>query len=164
MYTVFKASFHRICLNLWVNFFVKRLIFIRQWLFWFSLYSIYSEPLEDLAGKRVLFFSYGSGLASAMFSFTISNNISSGSPLNLLVTSLKDIPERLASRLQVEPEEFVKTLTAREITHNKNNYSPSCSENELFPGTYYLTNVDDKFRRTYQRTVDESSKEGYMVV
>lgn len=115
-------------------------------------------------GKRVLFFSYGSGLASAMFSFTISNNISSGSPLNLLVTSLKDIPERLASRLQVEPEEFVKTLTAREIAHNKNNYSPSCSENELFPGTYYLTNVDEKFRRTYQRTVDESSKEGCMVV
>lgn len=99
-----------------------------------------------------------------MFSFNISNNISSGSPLNLLVTSLKDIPERLASRLQVEPEEFVKTLTAREITHNKNNYSPSCSENELFPGTYYLTNVDEKFRRTYQRTVDESSKEGCMVV
>lgn len=99
-----------------------------------------------------------------MFSFNISNDISSGSSLNLLVTSLKDVPERLASRLEVEPEEFVKTLTAREITHNKNNYSPSCSENELFPGTYYLTNVDEKFRRTYQRTVDESSKEGYMVV
>ena len=78
------------------------------------------------------------------------------------MTSLKDIPARLASRLQVEPEEFLKTLATRENTHNKNAYSPTCSEKELFPGTYYLTNVDDKFRRTYQRKADQSAEEGWL--
>ena len=121
-------------------------------------------PVEDLAGKRVLCFSYGSGLASAMFSFQFSDDVGSGSPLNNLMTSLKDIPARLSARRQVEPAEFLKTLTTRENTHNKNNYSPACSEEDLFPGTYYLTNVDEKFRRTYQRKVDKSTEEGCMVV
>ena len=109
-----------------------------------------------------MLFSYGSGLASAMFSFRISDDIKSSSPLHSVVTSLKDIPERLASRRQVEPSEFVKTLTAREDTHNTSNYSPSCSEEDLFPGTYYLTNVDEKFRRTYKRKASQVVKEGCM--
>lgn len=117
-----------------------------------------------MAGKRVMLFSYGSGLASAMFSFRISDDINSSSPLHALVTSLKDIPERLASRRQVEPVEFVKTLTARENTHNKSNYSPACSVEDLFPGTYYLTNVDEKYRRTYKRKPNQAVEEGCMVV
>ena len=117
-----------------------------------------------MAGKRVMLFSYGSGLASAMFSFRISNDIISSSPLHSLVTSLKDIPERLASRRDVEPAEFVKTLTARENTHNRSNYSPTCSEEDLFPGTYYLTSVDEKFRRTYKRKPNKAVEEGCMVV
>ena len=71
---------------------------------------------------------------------------------------------RLAARLQVEPAEFLKTLTTREDTHNKNNYSPVCSEEDLFPGTYYLIDVDEKFRRTYHRKADQSAEEGCMVV
>ena len=123
----------------------------------YSVFFLCSESVEDLAGKRVMFFSYGSGLASAMFSFKVSDDISASSSLNTLVTSLKDIPARLASRRQVEPEEFVKTLKTRENTHDKNNYSPTFSEEDLFPGTYYLTNVDEKFRRTYQRKADQSA-------
>ena len=111
-----------------------------------------------------MLFSYGSGLASAMFSFRISDDINSGSPLHALVTSLKDIPEHLASRRQVEPAEFVKTLTERENTHNNSNYSPTCSMEDLFPGTYYLTNVDEKFRRTYNRKPNQVVEEGCMVV
>ncbi|KAJ7383355.1 Hydroxymethylglutaryl-CoA synthase, cytoplasmic [Desmophyllum pertusum] len=125
---------------------------------------LFSESIEDLAGKRLMLFSYGSGLASAMFSFRISDDIGSSSPLHALVTSLKDIPARLESRRQVEPGEFLKTLTTREHTHNKNNYSPTCSEEELFPGTYYLTNVDEKFRRTYQRKTNQAVEESCMVV
>lgn len=129
-----------------------------------SFITFFSESVKDLSGKRVMFFSYGSGLASAMFSFHISDDITAGSPLDALISSLKDIPTRLASRLQVEPADFLKTLTTRENTHNKNNYLPVCSEEELFPGTYYLTNVDEKFRRTYQRKNVPSTEDGCMVV
>ena len=122
-----------------------------------------SAPVEDLAGKRIVFFSYGSGLASAMFSFQISDDVSSGSPLDNLITSLKDIPERLAVRREVEPAEFEKTLTTREDTHSRRNYSPSCSEEDLFPGTYYLISVDEKFRRTYRRKPSQSEEGSCMV-
>ena len=111
-----------------------------------------------------MLFSYGSGLASAMFSLRISDDINSSSPLHALVMSLKDIPERLASRRQVEPAVFAKTLAARENTHNTSNYSPSCSEEDLFPGTYYLTNVDEKFRRTYKRKTNQAVEERCMVI
>lgn len=123
-----------------------------------------SEPIQELAGKRIVLFSYGSGLASSMFSFQITRDITSGSALVKLTTSLKDIPARLAARKEVEPEEFVKTLIAREHTHNNKNYSPTCSEENLFPGTYYLVNVDEKFRRNYERKPEQASQDGCMVV
>lgn len=98
-----------------------------------------------------------------MFSFQISDDVSSGSPLDNLIMSLKDIPERLAARREVGPAEFEKTLTTREDTHSKRNYSPSCSEEDLFPGTYYLTSVDEKFRRTYRRKPGRSEEGSCMV-
>lgn len=110
-----------------------------------------------------MLFSYGSGLASAMFSFRISDDFGPSSPLNTLITSLKDIPARLESRKEVEPAEFLETLKTREHTHNKNSYTPIGSKEDLFPGTYYLVYVDEKFRRTYQRK-DSSSSEGNCMV
>lgn len=124
---------------------------------------LFSQSLEELAGKRVMLFSYGSGLASAMFSFRISDDFGPSSPLNTLITSLKDIPARLESRKEVEPAEFLETLKTREHTHNKNSYTPIGSKEDLFPGTYYLVYVDEKFRRTYQRK-DSSSSEGNSMV
>lgn len=38
----------------------------------------------------------------------------------------------------------------REKAHLKSNYTPSGAVDTLYPGTYYLTNVDDKFRREYK--------------
>ena len=127
-------------------------------------FLFFSESLDELAGKRVMLFSYGSGLASAMFSFRISDDFGPSSPLNTLVTSLKDIPARLASRKEVEPAEFLETLKIREHTHNNSSYTPIGSEEDLFPGTYYLTYVDDKFRRTYQRKKSSSNEGSCMVV
>ncbi|XP_022802331.1 hydroxymethylglutaryl-CoA synthase, mitochondrial-like [Stylophora pistillata] len=129
----------------------------------FCYFFFFSQSLEELAGKRVMLFSYGSGLASAMFSFRISDDFGPSSPLNTLITSLKDIPARLESRKEVEPAEFLETLKTREHTHNKNSYTPIGSKEDLFPGTYYLVYVDEKFRRTYQRK-DSSSSEGNCMV
>ena len=38
----------------------------------------------------------------------------------------------------------------REKAHLKNNYKPEGSAETLFPGTYYLAEVDDMFRRKYE--------------
>lgn len=58
----------------------------------------YVQP-EDLLGKRVGMFSYGSGLASSFFSFRVKGNISA------FKQSL-NIPERLAARRVLEPQVY----------------------------------------------------------
>ena len=42
-------------------------------------------------------------------------------------------------------------MELRETNHHKAPYTPVSSTDDLFPGTYYLTMVDDKYRRTYGR-------------
>jgi hydroxymethylglutaryl-CoA synthase len=37
----------------------------------------------------------------------------------------------------------------REKAHLKKNFKPEGSTDDIVPGTYYLTDVDDMFRRTY---------------
>jgi hydroxymethylglutaryl-CoA synthase len=38
----------------------------------------------------------------------------------------------------------------REKAHQKKNFTPEGSIDNLAPGTYYLTEVDDMFRRKYE--------------
>lgn len=112
---------------------------------------IAQHSVTEVAGKRVVLFSYGSGLASSMFSLRVSEDISSSSPLNKLVHSLSDIRQRLDSRKKVAPSDFEKIMKLRENTHHLAPYSPQGSVTDLFPGTWFLTKVDDKHRRCYER-------------
>ncbi|KAI8803640.1 hydroxymethylglutaryl-coenzyme A synthase C terminal-domain-containing protein [Cladochytrium replicatum] len=101
---------------------------------------------QDLAGKRVLLFSYGSGLASSMFSMRFRNAPES------LHASL-DVASRLASRTRVEATEYERLMALREKTHNVRSYVPvTLVEPEKFwDGTFVLEEVDQKFRRRYSR-------------
>jgi hydroxymethylglutaryl-CoA synthase len=38
----------------------------------------------------------------------------------------------------------------REHAHLKKNFKPTGNTDTLFPGTYYLTEIDDMFRRKYE--------------
>ncbi|NWX99139.1 HMCS2 protein, partial [Nothoprocta ornata] len=90
---------------------------------------------QDLAGSRIGAFSYGSGLAASMFSFRV----------------LADLPARLDARKRVAPQDFADIMKRREETHHLANHTPHGSAEDLFPGTWYLTRVDDKYRRLYAR-------------
>jgi len=105
---------------------------------------------------RIGMYSYGSGLASAMYSLRVSMDIIPDSSLSVLLTSVQDIPARLASRLEVSPEEFVKTLEHREKAYHTSSYTPCGSKEELFPGTYVLENIDKMYRRSYSRIPKEN--------
>ena len=41
-------------------------------------------------------------------------------------------------------------MTKRESLFGKKNFEASDPINHLFPGTFYLTKVDDKYRRFYE--------------
>ena len=76
------------------------------------------NTLSTIAGKRVVLFSYGSGLASSMFSLRVSEDTAPGSDLDKLVSSLSDLKARLDSRKGVEPSAFEQMMKLREETHH----------------------------------------------
>ncbi|KAK7067917.1 Hydroxymethylglutaryl-CoA synthase, cytoplasmic [Halocaridina rubra] len=109
------------------------------------------NSVETLAGKRITLFSYGSGLAATMFSVKISDDAGPGTPLTNLVSSLGNLQARLESRVKVSPEIFADTMKLREDTHHKAPYTPVGRIDTLFPGTWYLTRIDEMHRRQYER-------------
>ncbi|XP_069693190.1 hydroxymethylglutaryl-CoA synthase 1-like [Periplaneta americana] len=121
-----------------------------------SLYSglvslLVNTEVHELAGKRVALFSYGSGLASSMFSLKISSNKDAGSALSRLVSNLSHIKVLLQKREKVSPQEFANVMDIREQNHHKASYAPVASPSTLFPGTWYLDSIDELHRRKYKR-------------
>lgn len=128
-----------------------------------SLYSclislLLSKSVDQLSGNRLCLFSYGSGLAASMFSIRCEATNGLGSKLHSLVDGLKDVVERLESRDRVAPERFVEILSLRQKAMHKAPFSPEGAVDVLFPGTYYLTHIDDKHRRFYRRHGNNSSQ------
>lgn len=132
-----------------------------------SLYSclvsyLTSKQVDQLAGQEVLFFSYGSGCASSMFSARLTSDIQ---VLRRLLTPLKDVRGQLNDRLKVSPEEFSAHLEHRKKTFDLPNRQPTGQpleaeyiipgsvkpEDYLYPGTYYLTSIDHMYRRKYAK-------------
>lgn len=110
-----------------------------------------SKSISELAGNKIGLFSYGSGLASSMFSITVSQDYSDNSPLHKLVSNLDGIKSLLSKRICIAPEKFSTMLDLREKNCHKAPYEPVSDLKQLFPGTYYLVKVDDLHRRSYSR-------------
>ena len=110
-----------------------------------------SKSAKDLAGKRIALFSYGSGLASSMFSLRISSESGPDSALQRLVSSLEHVKPQLDKRHKVPAEEFARIMETRENNHHKAPYTPMGSTDVLFPGTWYLDSVDELHRRSYKQ-------------
>jgi hydroxymethylglutaryl-CoA synthase len=121
-----------------------------------SVYSglvslLIDKPIEALAGNKVAIFSYGSGLASSMYSLTITTNVSEDSSLVKLISNLSYIKSQLEARQQVNPEDYTKILDLREKNCHTVPFEPQSSIDNMFPGTYYLVKTDEMYRRTYRR-------------
>ncbi|KAF1815147.1 hydroxymethylglutaryl-CoA synthase [Eremomyces bilateralis CBS 781.70] len=105
-----------------------------------SLLSLVSS--DELQGKRVGIFSFGSGLASSLFSLRVRGSTAE-------MAKQLNIQERLEARRTVDPQVYDDMCNLREKAHLKKNYSPAGNAETLVPGTYYLTEIDDLFRRKY---------------
>ncbi|KAK6492564.1 hydroxymethylglutaryl-CoA synthase [Huso huso] len=110
---------------------------------------------QQLAGERIGVFSYGSGFAATLYSIRVTQDATPGkfvcSSLDKLTASLCDLKSRLDSRRRVAPELFAENMKLRQETHHLANYIPQGSVDDLFPGTWFLTQVDEKHRRQYAR-------------
>lgn len=109
-----------------------------------SLVSLISNVSSaDFQGKRVGIFSYGSGLASSLFSLKVKGSTEE-------ITKNLNLQERLDARRVVAPEVYDEMCNLREKAHLQKDFKPKGSVDTILPNTYYLTNVDDMFRREYE--------------
>lgn len=120
-----------------------------------SLYSCLASLLsnhdpQSLRGKRVGAFSYGSGLASTFFSFKIEGDVSQ-------IAKNLDLQNKLDRRSILEPIAYNETMLLREKAHLQKDYLPSGDISRIAPGTYYLTKIDEHFKREYERKDRPSS-------
>ncbi|XP_076020208.1 hydroxymethylglutaryl-CoA synthase, cytoplasmic isoform X2 [Genypterus blacodes] len=106
---------------------------------------------SELAGQRIGVFSYGSGFAATLYSIRVTQDHTPGSSLDKLLSSLSDLSVRLDSRNKMSPADFTEQMKLRQESHHLASYVPRGSVDDLFPGTWYLTRVDDKHRREYAR-------------
>jgi len=108
-----------------------------------SLLSLLSKtPSDQLLGKRIILFSYGSGLASSMFSVRVQKPVDD-------IVNKANILEKLSQRTAVSVEDYLKAMKLRESSFNQRSYTPKTSPDVLTPGTYYLTGVSSEYHRTY---------------
>ncbi|CAO3606931.1 unnamed protein product [Cunninghamella blakesleeana] len=112
---------------------------------WAGLASLVSEvDYETLNDKRILLYSYGSGLAASMISLRVVGNTSD-------IQKTLSLRERLEARTRSAPQDFTDAMAIREKTHNACDYVPSGSLEHIASGTYYVEKIDDKWRRFYKR-------------
>jgi hydroxymethylglutaryl-CoA synthase len=111
---------------------------------WVSLASVlYYVGSEKLQGKKIGVFSYGSGLASTLLSVDVKGDISK-------ITKNLDFDYKLGEGRKIEsPEQYLAAIELREKAHLQKSFKPTGSIDSLPNGTYYLEEIDDKYRRKY---------------
>jgi len=108
-----------------------------------------SKSAEDMAGRRIGAFSYGSGLASTLFSMTVTSDLER---LKKFCNDICYLRKFLDNRIKVAPEDFEEMMLSREKNHYLPNRTPSYPASKLSQGTYHIVQVDEEHRRTYSRT------------
>lgn len=114
-----------------------------------SFLVVNAKQSNNLLGRRIGVFSYGSGLAASMYSIQITTD---DKALQSFINKLDYVESMLNSREKIAPQIFTDLMTIREKNNHTAPYTPTGSISALFPGTYYLKHVDELHRRTYERT------------
>lgn len=118
-----------------------------------SLYAAFASLIHNkgstLAGQRVILFSYGSGLTSSMFSLRFTEGEQPFSLSNIV--SVMNVSEKLKSRHELAPEKFVDLMKLMEHRYGGKDFITNKDTRLLAPGTYFLTEVDSKYRRFYAK-------------
>ncbi|XWS48990.1 hypothetical protein CRYUN_Cryun13aG0125000 [Craigia yunnanensis] len=118
-----------------------------------SLYAAFASLIHnkhsELAGKRVILFSYGSGLTATMFSLRLHEGQHPFSLSN--IATVMNVAGKLKSRHEFSPEKFIETMKLMEHRYGAKDFVTSQDCSLLFPGTYYLTEVDSMYRRFYAK-------------
>ncbi|KAH0463019.1 hypothetical protein IEQ34_007601 [Dendrobium chrysotoxum] len=114
-----------------------------------ALASVIHNKHDTLGGQRIVMFSYGSGLASSMFSFKLNDGQHPFSLSN--IASVLNVAEKLEARHEFQPEKFIETMQLMEHRYGTKDFVTTKDTSLLSPGTFYLTHVDSMYRRFYAK-------------
>lgn len=115
---------------------------------WSGIAQIIETRGSALEGRRILMYSYGSGISASIFSI-VGRHV--GGKFNLgSMQSKSDLAMRLARRMPKSAEEFEQAMQLAEQRYRAGGYKTEYPPlSELLPGTYYLVEVDTRYRRVY---------------
>lgn len=104
-------------------------------------------------GKVIGIFSYGSGALATMYCLHVRTPSSQSTFTVSKMANAMKLTQRLESREEVHPGELDMALDTRARMHGAGApYTPVYpTVGRLFPGTYYLKAIDEKWRRIYER-------------
>lgn len=122
-----------------------------------GLLSLILDSKVDLANKRLLLFSYGSGCAASLFSL----KVNSDAYIKIRHTNPDTLENLNNKRIKKSPYDHEMILARKEKLFLVNNYTPEDDLEELFEGTYYIEAVDDKWRRLYSKKGKDQRKITY---
>ena len=114
--------------------------------FLLSLLVNLSTKTQSVVGSRIFLFSYGSGLASSLLVLDVDNE-----KYKKIVKNNIDIFQRLNERIKMTPFLYESILLKKEKLYLKNDYIPQGKTEDLFDGTFYLTKVDNLWKRYYSQ-------------
>lgn len=107
-----------------------------------NLAALISEARDELIGKRILMYSFGSGFAASMFSLRVVDSVQE-------MANKLSIKKRLQDRYEIAPEMYEKMMLERERDYGRMNYQPKANSEMLFPGTFFLKKVGAQGEREY---------------
>ncbi|KAK1408308.1 hypothetical protein QVD17_39963 [Tagetes erecta] len=93
------------------------------------------------------------GLSATMFSLHLSEGKSLFSLSN--IAKVMNVDEKLRRRTELAPEKFIQLMKVMEHRYGGKDFVTSKDTGLLAPGTYYLTEVDSKYRRFYAKKTSE---------
>lgn len=127
-----------------------------------NLSCIVSLKGASLLGKRLTLFSYGSGAMASMFEINPRETYSEFT-LQRIQEALS-VTARLADRQKMTPEDLTRALEIREHSHGLAPYHPYCTTEGLYPGTYYLEEINSLYERLYRvKSIESLRVPGPMV-
>lgn len=118
-----------------------------------GLMSLISNEGAALQGKRLLMFSYGSGLASTLFSMRVGAGPQVAAALDMMAKTA-DMNARMDARVCVEPQVFNDWMKTRENLHTTEGaytLTGVTDHTELFPGAFFLVERTADGKRRYEQ-------------
>jgi len=129
-----------------------------------NLLSLIDCKRSDLLGKSITVFSYGSGALATMYDIHVRATESDEFGLAKIYETVA-LQERLIKRECCSPAQLVYALDTRAKAVGKKPYTPIFPIESLFPGTYYLIEVDENYVRTYaQKSLNSKQFKNVVII